>query len=192
MSDGDTPESSALRESVTRFTKSEIAQYLAPWEVDLKLPRELDQKAAYAGLPGVGFSEDVGGGSNVAGNTTSARRDGEDFIVNGAKTFITSGIRADFVTTAVRTGGEGAGGISLLAIDKDSPGCAVASPLKKMGWDCSGTAELNFADVRVPARSSTRQAVEKAADLAANPGEQASATDGILDVELATNTAVEA
>ena len=92
-----------------------------------------------------------GGGSDVANIRTKAVRDGDEFVVNGAKTFITSGVRADFVTTAVRTGGEGYGGISLLVIDKGTPGFTVARPLKKMGWHCSDTAELSFDDVRVPA-----------------------------------------
>ncbi len=92
-----------------------------------------------------------GGGSDVAGLRTTAVRDGDHYVVNGAKTYITSGIRADFVTTAVRTGGEGYGGISLLVIDKGLPGFAVSPPLDKMGWRSSDTAELSFADVRVPA-----------------------------------------
>ncbi|MCW2750227.1 MAG: acyl-CoA dehydrogenase [Aeromicrobium sp.] len=91
-----------------------------------------------------------GGGSDVANITTRAVRDGDDFVVNGAKTFITSGVRADFVTTAVRTGGNGYGGISLLVIDKCTPGFTVARPLRKMGWHCSDTAELSFDNVRVP------------------------------------------
>ncbi|MCW2831495.1 MAG: acyl-CoA dehydrogenase [Aeromicrobium sp.] len=94
-----------------------------------------------------------GGGSDVAGLTTRAVLDGADYVVNGAKTFITSGVRADFVTTAVRTGGEGFGGISLLVIDTGTPGFTVAPPLRKMGWHCSDTAELSFQDVRVPARN---------------------------------------
>lgn len=91
-----------------------------------------------------------GGGSDVAGLRTSAVRQGDHFVVNGAKTFITSGIRADFVTTAVRTGADGYGGISLLVIDKGLPGFTVSSPLDKMGWRSSDTAELSFTDVRVP------------------------------------------
>lgn len=90
------------------------------------------------------------GGSDVAALRTTARRDGDHFVVNGAKTYITSGIRADFVTTAVRTGQAGYGGISLLVIDKGLPGFAVSEPLDKMGWRCSDTAELAFTDVRVP------------------------------------------
>lgn len=99
-----------------------------------------------------------GGGSDVANIGTTAVRDPStgsgqvaDWIVNGAKTFITSGVRADFVTTAVRTGGEGYPGISLIVIDKNTPGFTVSRPLKKMGWHCSDTAELSFDNVRVPA-----------------------------------------
>jgi acyl-CoA dehydrogenase len=91
-----------------------------------------------------------GGGSDVAGITTRAVRDGEHFVVNGAKTFITSGVRADFVTTAVRTGEPGHAGISLLVVDKGTPGFEVTRSLAKMGWHCSDTAELSFTDVRVP------------------------------------------
>ena len=94
-----------------------------------------------------------GAGSDVASLRTRALRDGDHYVVNGAKTFITSGVRADFVTTAVRTGGEGYGGISLLVIDKETPGFTVAPPLKKMGWLCSDTGELTFDNVRVPAEN---------------------------------------
>lgn len=89
-------------------------------------------------------------GSNVAGIRTRAVRDGDDYVVTGSKLFITSGTRADFVTTAVRTGGEGAGGISLLVIERGMPGFTSSAPLKKMGWLCSDTAELRFDEVRVP------------------------------------------
>ncbi|HVK23608.1 MAG TPA: acyl-CoA dehydrogenase family protein [Actinokineospora sp.] len=90
------------------------------------------------------------GGSDVAGLRTSAKRDGDEFVVNGSKTFITSGVRADFVTTAVRTGDAGAHGISLLVIEKGTPGFTVSRRLEKMGWLCSDTAELSFVDCRVP------------------------------------------
>ncbi len=92
-----------------------------------------------------------GGGSDVAGITTIATRDGNSYVVNGAKTFITSGVRADFVTTAVRTGAPGHGGISLLVVERGTPGFTVDRALSKMGWHCSDTAELSFVDVRVPA-----------------------------------------
>ncbi|WP_019808275.1 acyl-CoA dehydrogenase family protein [Saccharomonospora halophila] len=90
------------------------------------------------------------GGSDVASLRTTARRDGDHYVVNGAKTFITSGCRADFVTTAVRTGGDGAHGISLLVVERDTPGFTVTRKLEKMGWHCSDTAELSFDDARVP------------------------------------------
>jgi acyl-CoA dehydrogenase len=92
-------------------------------------------------------------GSDVAHLRTTAVRDGDHYVVNGAKMFITSGVRADFVTTAVRTGGPGASGISLMVIEKDTPGFTVSRKLDKMGWLCSDTAELSFTDCRVPARN---------------------------------------
>lgn len=97
-----------------------------------------------------------GGGSDVAGITTRAEliRDSDGanvYLVNGAKTFITSGVRADFVTTAVRTGGPGHAGVSLLVVERGTPGFTVDRSLRKMGWHCSDTAELSYVDVRVPA-----------------------------------------
>ena len=92
-----------------------------------------------------------GGGSDVAGIRTTAVRDGDFYVVNGAKTFITSGVRADFVTTAVRTGGAGHAGVSLVVVEKGTPGFTVDRALSKMGWHCSDTAELSFVDARVPA-----------------------------------------
>lgn len=89
------------------------------------------------------------GGSDVANLRTTARLDGDHYVVNGSKTFITSGIRADYVTVAVRTGGEGMGGVSLLVVEKDTPGFT-RTPLEKMGWWCSDTATLYFDDCRVP------------------------------------------
>ena len=94
-----------------------------------------------------------GGGSDVAGIRTTAVRDGDHYVVNGAKTYITSGVRADFVTTAVRTGGPGHAGISLLVVEKGTPGFTVDRSLRKMGWHCSDTAELSYVDVRVPAEN---------------------------------------
>ncbi len=90
------------------------------------------------------------GGSDVANLKTSARRDGDVYVVNGQKTFITSGMRADYYTVAVRTGGPGKDGISLLLIERDTPGFQ-RTPLKKMGWWASDTATLYFEDARVPA-----------------------------------------
>ncbi|MBC3210372.1 acyl-CoA dehydrogenase family protein [Pseudomonas sp. SWRI111] len=91
-----------------------------------------------------------GGGSDVANLQTRAVRDGDFYRVSGSKTFITSGVRADFYTVAVRTGAPGFGGISLLLIEKGTPGFTVGRQLKKMGWWASDTAELFFDDCRVP------------------------------------------
>jgi acyl-CoA dehydrogenase len=91
------------------------------------------------------------GGSDVAAIRTRAVREGDAFVVNGSKTFITSAARADFVTVAVRTGEPGWGGLSLLVVPADAPGFTVVRRLEKMGWLCSDTAELAFVDCRVPA-----------------------------------------
>jgi len=90
------------------------------------------------------------GGSDVARIKTTATRDGDHYIVNGSKTFITSGCRADQITCAVRTGGEGFAGVSLLIIDTDSEGYSTSKPLKKMGWWASDTAQIFLNNVRVP------------------------------------------
>ncbi|MFP5462312.1 MAG: acyl-CoA dehydrogenase family protein [Gammaproteobacteria bacterium] len=91
------------------------------------------------------------GGSDVASLKTTAIRDGDHYVVNGSKIFITSGIRADYFTVAVRTNPQdkGAGGVSLLLLERDMPGFT-RTPLKKMGWWASDTAQLHFENVRVP------------------------------------------
>ena len=94
-----------------------------------------------------------GGGTDVAALRTTARLDGDHYVVDGEKVFITSGMRADYLTVAVRTdaGNKGRGGISMLVVPGDTPGLS-RSPLQKMGWHCSDTAHLRFEGVRVPAR----------------------------------------
>ena len=93
-----------------------------------------------------------GGGSDVASLKTTARREGDDYIVNGEKIFITSGMRADWLTVAVRTGeSRGASGISMLLVPRNTPGIS-RSKLDKMGWLASDTAHIRFDNVRVPAR----------------------------------------
>jgi acyl-CoA dehydrogenase len=92
-------------------------------------------------------------GSDVSAVRTRAVRDGDDYVVNGAKTFITSATRADFVTTVVRTGEDPHRGLSLLVVDTDLPGFSVVRRLDKMGWRCSDTGELSYVDVRVPAKN---------------------------------------
>ena len=108
-------------------------------------------------LPGVLAGEKISAlaitepnaGSDVANIKTTARRDGDYYVVRGEKTFITSGMRADYYTVAVRTGEPGLSGISLLVIERDTPGFS-RTPLKKMGWWASDTATLHFDDCRVP------------------------------------------
>lgn len=91
-----------------------------------------------------------GGGSDVANLCTTATLDGDQYVLRGEKVFITSGMRADLITVAARTGGPGGGGISLFAVQGHPEGLS-RSPMHKMGWWCSDTATLRFDDVRVPA-----------------------------------------
>ncbi len=95
-----------------------------------------------------------GGGSDVAALKTTAIRDGDDYIINGEKTFITSGMRADYYTVAVRTDptAKGANGISMLLIDAKSAGIS-KTKLDKMGWWASDTAHVHFDNVRVPVKN---------------------------------------
>jgi citronellyl-CoA dehydrogenase len=103
-------------------------------------------------IAALGVSEpDVG--SDVAGLRTTARRDGDDYVLNGAKMYITNGTRADFVTMAVRTGKEGHAGISFLIVPTDAPGFSVGKKLEKIGNHCSDTALIFLEDCRVPVRN---------------------------------------
>ena len=112
-------------------------------------------------IPGVLRGEQIsslaitepGGGTDVSALRTTARREGDEYVVDGEKIFITSGMRADWITAAVRTDPKDKGpmGISMLVIPGDAAGLS-RSRLKKMGWHCSDTAPLRFDGVRVPAR----------------------------------------
>ena len=216
-----TPERRALRQLTRDFVTRDVLPDLDEWERAGEIPRSLHERAATAGLLGLGFSEEVGGsggdlidglvmteeliqtgasgglaaglfthgialphmvaagdrdqierfvrpvlegraiaalaitepdgGSDVAALRTRAERDGDEYVVNGSKIYITSGARADWVVVGVRTGGPGFGGISLIVVPTDTPGFSVVRRLEKIGWHCSDTAELAFTDCRVPA-----------------------------------------
>ncbi len=113
--------------------------------------RVLPQILSGAKISALAITE-PGGGSDVAALTTKAIRDGDDYLVSGEKIFITSGIRADYYSVAVRTDptAKGANGVSMLLIDGDTPGISKTA-LKKMGWWSSDTAQLHFDQCRVPA-----------------------------------------
>lgn len=217
----------AVCDSVRTFVSREIMPHVDTWERDGELPRELHRKAAEAGVLGLGYPEEYGGGgtleqrgfdifhslvqseelcrpgaggipaslmihgiglppvlaagsedlkqriapqvlsgekiiclgisepgggSDVANLKTRAERRGDRYIVNGAKTLITSGMRADFISLAVRTGDAGMGGVSLLLVELDREGVS-RTPLEKMGWHSSDTATIHFDDVEVPAEN---------------------------------------
>jgi alkylation response protein AidB-like acyl-CoA dehydrogenase len=90
------------------------------------------------------------GGSDVAALKTTAKKVGGDYVINGAKTFITNGGRADFITLAVRTGGEGYSGVSLILFPTDTKGFKVGRRLEKLGNWCSNTVEISFEDCKIP------------------------------------------
>jgi acyl-CoA dehydrogenase len=95
-----------------------------------------------------------GAGSDVAALSTTARRHGDTYVVNGAKTFITNGVRADFLVCACKTSEEGGhGGISFLVLEREMPGYEVSRKLEKLGWHSSDTGEISFSDVEVPAEN---------------------------------------
>jgi acyl-CoA dehydrogenase len=92
-----------------------------------------------------------GGGSDVARMQTTARRDGDEWVLNGQKMFITGGMQASFFVIGARTGGDGMGGISLFFVDADTPGFSRTPIERKMGWWASDTATLYFDECRIPA-----------------------------------------
>ncbi|MBL4539774.1 MAG: acyl-CoA dehydrogenase family protein [Oceanicaulis sp.] len=92
------------------------------------------------------------GGSDLSRIQTKARKDGEGWLINGEKTFITGGMKASWYVVGARTGGEGFGGISLFLVPADAPGFTRTAITNKMGWWCSDTATLHFDDCRIPAR----------------------------------------
>ncbi|HVU92683.1 MAG TPA: acyl-CoA dehydrogenase family protein, partial [Jatrophihabitans sp.] len=131
---------------------------------DICLPYFLayaDEEQKQRWLPGIASGElitaiamtEPGAGSDLNGIRTTARRDGDDYVVNGAKTFITNGINADLVITAVKTGSDPddrRGGTTLLVLERGMPGFERGRNLDKLGLHSQDTAELSFTDVRVP------------------------------------------
>jgi alkylation response protein AidB-like acyl-CoA dehydrogenase len=104
-------------------------------------------------ISSLGISE-PGAGSDVAGIRTRAVRDGDEYVINGSKTFITNGARADFIVLVTKTDPDaGYDGFSLFVVDTDAPGFHVSRKLEKLGMHSSDTAELSFEDVRVPAEN---------------------------------------
>ncbi len=125
--------------TVLRFAKDEVKEEIGP--------------AVISGEKRISLAvTEPSGGSDVARLKTTAVKDGDDYVVNGSKTFITGGMNAHWFSTAVRTGGEGASGVSLLVIPAGLPGVTRTSLDKKQGWWCSDTATLYFDNVRVPAK----------------------------------------
>jgi long-chain-acyl-CoA dehydrogenase len=151
-------------------------------------------------LPGIASGElitavamtEPGAGSDLSGIRTSAKRDGEHYLVNGAKTFITNGINADLVITAVRTGEDRHKGISLLVLERGMPGFERGRNLDKLGLHSQDTAELSFSDVRVPVENLIGEEGEGFTYLTAKlPQERASiAVAGVAEAKAAFDETV--
>lgn len=132
----------------SEMATSVINKYGAPeLKREFLAPAIAGEKIAALGITEPGY------GSNVAGIRTTARRVGNEWVINGSKTFISNGTRANFITLAARTGGEGARGVSVILVPTDAKGFSVGRALKKMGTHSSDLAELYFEDVRVPVRN---------------------------------------
>ncbi|WP_341908516.1 acyl-CoA dehydrogenase family protein [Polaromonas sp. YR568] len=217
-----TPEHEQLREQVARFIAREVEPYAAQWEEDGCVPREVLRKMGQAGLLGLMYDSEYGGGeadaltnlvfaealsqstfggfiitvlvhtdmasphlfhagtpeqkarympsvisgetitavgitepgagSDVAGMRTTARRDGDHWVLNGTKMFITNGVHANLYFVAAKTG-TARHDMSMFIVEKGTPGFTVGRALKKTGWLSSDTAELIFDNVRIPAGS---------------------------------------
>src|ERR1700733_1933782 len=140
----------AAAEAVAFSLQNDI---VLPYLTDLTTP---EQKQRW--LPGVVTGETViaiamtepGAGSDLAGIRTAAVRDGDHYVVNGAKTFVSNGQNADLVATAVRTGDHPHQGLSLLVIERGMPGFERGRNLEKIGLHAQDTSELSFTNVRVP------------------------------------------
>jgi alkylation response protein AidB-like acyl-CoA dehydrogenase len=127
--------------------------YIVDLGTDEQLERWLPKMASGEAIGAIAMTE-PGAGSDLQGIRTTAVRDGEDWIVNGAKTFITNGINADLVIVVARTNpADGARGISLLVVERGMPGFSRGRKLDKIGLHGQDTAELFFDDVRVPANN---------------------------------------
>jgi acyl-CoA dehydrogenase len=215
-----TPEHRLLQQQVARFIEREVEPHGAAWEAAGQVPREVLRKLGSAGLLGLMFEPEYGGGggdalanlafaealsqstfggfvvtvlvhtdmagphlhhagsaaqkarwmpgitrgdiltavaitepgagSDVAGLQTRAVRDGDHWVLDGSKLFITNGVHADLLFVAARTG-SGRHAISMFAVERGTPGLHVGRALDKTGWRCSDTAELHFDGCRIPA-----------------------------------------
>jgi acyl-CoA dehydrogenase len=216
----DTPEHALLREQISRFLAREVEPHGQTWEEQGMVPREVLRRMGQAGLLGLMYEGQYGGGeadaltnlvfaealsqstfagfiitvlvhtdmasphlhhagtpeqkarympritsgecicavaitepgagSDVAGIRTQARREGDQWVINGTKMFITNGVHADVYFVAAKTG-PGKRDMSIFIVEKGTPGFSVGRALKKTGWLSSDTAELVFDNVRVPA-----------------------------------------
>lgn len=127
-----------------------VASYLHPRSTPEQRERWLPGLCSGEIVAAIAISEPAGG-SDVAAMTTTARRDGDHYVLDGSKAFVTNGVNADLVLVAARTSpDQGARGLSLIVVERGTPGFHRGDPLQKMGWHASDTCDLRFSDCRVP------------------------------------------
>jgi acyl-CoA dehydrogenase len=159
-------EANLFRDMIGRFCEAEVDPFYDQWERDEILPRDIWHKLGAAGFLCVDIPEAYGGagstfdmsmvikgaGSDLQGVRTSARLDGDDWVINGSKTFITNGQHGDMVVTVARTdpNAPGSRGLSLFMVDTDKAGFSRGRNLEKLGLHAADTSELFYQDVRVP------------------------------------------
>jgi acyl-CoA dehydrogenase len=141
--------------SITVLVHTDLATpYVLQFGTEDQKERWLPAMASGELLTAIGVTE-PDAGSDVAAIRTTARRDGEDFVLNGTKMFITNGGIADLVFIAAKTdsAAKGSRGISIFAVERDTPGFKASRSMDKMGWHSSNTVELTLEDARVPAQN---------------------------------------
>src|SRR5258708_7414102 len=150
-------EQQAFQETARQFARDEWLPHAPGWDEREEFPIDALRKAAALGFAGIYVNDEFGGsGSDAASLQTSARRDGDNYILNGTKAFISGGGSSDIYVAMVRTGEPGpnktkAGGISCIVIEKGTPGLSFGKKERKLGWNTQPTAMVIFDDCRVPA-----------------------------------------
>jgi len=169
----------AIQDAARAFANAELAPHSAQWDEDKHFPVDVMKSAAFISIHNMatwmidkfGSAElrsrfvpslvtmdkmasycltEPGSGSDAAALRTTAVRDGDHYVLNGSKAFISGAGVSDVYVVMVRTGGEGAKGVSTIVVEKDTPGLSFGANEKKMGWNAQPTAVVSFDDCRVP------------------------------------------
>src|SRR5207248_1710269 len=136
----------AVRDMAREFAAEKIAPHAIRWDEEKHFPVDVMREAATLGIGGI-YMRDDGGGAALR---TRAVRDGDHYVLNGQKQFISGAGKGDLYVVMVRTGGDGPGGISTLVVPGDTPGLSFGANERKMGWNAQPTRAVVFENARVP------------------------------------------